>query len=222
MKLPRLSLIPLLLLLPFTAAAHEYWIALSNPHPAEGEKVTASICEGHEFPDCENFEFPDTFTGLHVTGPDGAKHPIDVTVGDDGAAIAEWTAGAAGRYAFTVQMVLVHARRGELPMYTTRGELRVGSGDAQPPAAGLDRGFEIQVADDLAAGEGADRIMLRATHNGRPAQASLQIHPAQGRKFSINADRNGEASLRRPAPGRYLVYASHQGVSGSVTFTIPE
>lgn len=221
MKPFALALIPLLLA-PLAASAHEYWIAFSNPNPAAGETVTVSLCQGHDFPLCENFEFPDTFQGMYVTGPDGQHHAIDVRANADGAAVGEWTAGAAGRYAFTVQLVLIHARRGEIPMYTTRGELRVGAGDAQPPTAGLDRGFEIVLIDDLAAGEGTDRIRLRASHHGKPAQASLQIHPEQGRKFPLNADRNGEAGLRRTGSGRYLVYASHQGVSGSVSFTVPE
>ncbi len=220
MKSFPLALIPLLLA-PLAVSAHEYWLSFSNPHPAEGETVTIHICQGHDFPLCEDFEFPDTFTGLFVTGSDNERRQIEVSRDSSGGAVAEWTAGAAGRYAFTVQMVMTHARRGEIPMYTTRGELRVGDGNAKPPAGSLGRGFEIKVIDDLAAGEGADRIRLRATHNGNPAQASLQIHPAQGRKFSLNADRNGEAGLRRTGSGRYLVYASHQGVSGSVSFTVP-
>lgn len=220
MKLPHLSLIPLLLA-PLTVFAHEYWVAVSDPFAAGG-KVTVTVCEGHDFPLCEPFEFPDTFTGLHVTGPDGQSQRIEVRADDDGAATAEWTADAAGRYAFTVQMIMMHARRGEIPMYTTRSEIRVGGAAAVQPPAILGKGFEVIVVDDLKAGAGADRITLRATHNGKPAPASLQIHPEKGRKFSLNADRNGEAGLRRPAPGRYLVYASYQGVSGSVSFTIPE
>lgn len=220
MKAFRLALIPLLFA-PLAASAHEYWIAFSDPHPAAGETVTIHLCQGHDFPLCEDFEFPDTFTGLHVTGPEGERKPIDLVRDESGAAVAQWTAGADGRYAFTAQMVMTHARRGEIPMYTTRGELRVGGGEAQPPAAGLGRGFEIAVVDDLAAGAGAERIRLRATHNGNPAQASLQIHPEQGRKFPLNAGRDGEAGLPRTASGRMLVYASHQGVSGSVSFTIP-
>jgi hypothetical protein len=221
MKLSRLTLIPLLFM-PLIAGAHETWVAVSDPYPAAGSRIKLTICEGHDFPLCEPFEFPDTFTGLQVTGPDGQPQRIEVRAGDDGTAVAEWTAAAAGRYVFTVQLVMTHARRGEIPMYTTRSEVRVGNSDAQPPPATLGKGFEVVVVDDLKAGEGADRITLRATHNGRPAQASLQIHPEQGRKFSVNADRNGEASLRRPAPGRYLVYAMHQGVNGAVSFTVPE
>lgn len=221
MKPFHLSLIPLLLLFSAAVPAHEYWIAVPERNPAPGATITVTLCEGHDFPLCEPFEFPDTFTGLFVTGPDGSRHAVEVRADADGAAVAEWTAGAAGRYAFSAQMLLVHPRRGELPMYTTRTEVRIGDGDAQPASATLDKGFEVVVADDLGAGEGADRIRLRATHNGRPAQASLQIHPEKGRKFSLNADRNGEASLRRPAPGRYLVYASYQGVSGAVSFTVP-
>ncbi len=221
MKLFRLSMLPLLLA-PFAANAHEYWIAAADPFPADGAPVALNICQGHDFPLCETFEFPDTFTGLHVTGPDGARQALEVTADADGTAVATWPASSTGRHALSVQMLMKHPRRGELPLYTTRVEVRVPGGDAQHPPNGLGVGFEIFVVEDLAAGEGADRITLLATNNGKPAQASLQFQPEKGRKYSLNTDRNGEASLRRPAPGRYLVYASHQGVSGSVTFTIPE
>lgn len=221
MKLFRLSLIPLLLA-PFTASAHEYWIAPANPYPADGSQLTLNVCEGHDFPLCEKFEFPDTFTGLFVTAPDGTRTQLEVTADAEGVAGAHWSAAATGRHVLSMQMVTVHPRRGEIPLYTTRTEVRVPGGGAQPAPAGTGIGLEIFVVDDLAAGEGSDRITLRATHNGRPAGAALQIHPEKGRKFSINADNNGEARLRRPAPGRYMVYTSFQGLSGSATFTVPE
>lgn len=221
MKLLPFALIPLLLA-PFTVLAHEYWIAPSQTHATDGSDVTLEICEGHDFPLCEDFEFPDTFTGLFVIGPDGKRKELEVTANDAGTAVATWRAADAGRHGFTVQMVMSHARRGEIPLYTTRSEVRVGDNAAQQPPAGIDQGLEIFVVDDLAAGGGEDRIRFRALNNGRPAQASLQIQPADGRRFSINADMNGEASMRRPAPGHYLVFTSHQGVSGSVSFTIPE
>ena len=221
MKLFRYALIPFLLA-PFTAVSHEYWIAPAQFFPAEGEQFVIKVCEGHDFSVCENFEFPDTFTGLRVTGPDGALRELALATTEDGSAVTEWSADVAGRYAFTVQLMMSHRRRGDIPLYTTRAEVQVPGDAAQAPPPGIGQGLEILLVEDLAADQADDRVTLRALHDGRPAQTALQIQPDEGRRFSINTNRDGEATLRLTGAERYLIYATHQGVNGAVSFAVPD
>lgn len=209
----------ILVLLPVTAAAHEYWIAPAEFHPAPGADLSVKVCQGHDFPRCENFEFPETFAGLTVAGQ-GASERLDLRADADGAGVAEWAVSAAGRYVLTMQLIMTRRGR-EIPMYTARTEVFVPGQAAQAPPPAPEKGLTIQMVEDLGASTAPERITLRVLSDGRPAQAGLEIQPEGGRKFSVSTDMNGEASLRLPAPGRYLVYTSLQGVSGSLSFAVP-
>lgn len=204
-------------LFPGVAAAHEYWIAPGEFRPAAGAALSPVVCQGHDFPDdCENFEFPGTFAGLTVSG-EGVSERLELRADAKGAGVAQWKVPAAGRYAFTMQLIMTRRGR-EIPMYTARTEIFAAGQSAEAPPAGPDKGLVIQLMEAPAAGSD---VVLRVLSDGRPAAAGLEVKPENGRSYSINTDSRGDAILRKPAAGRYLVYSSHQGVSGSLSFEIP-
>lgn len=203
-------------LLPGMAAAHEYWIAPGEFRPAAGVALPLTVCQGHDFPDCENFEFPDTFAGLTVSG-EGVSERLELKADARGAGVSQWQIPAAGRHAFTMQLIMTRRGR-EIPMYTARTEIFAPGKPAEAPPAGPDKGLVIQLVDAPAAGSD---VVLRVLNDGRPAETGLEIKPEKGRSYSISSDAKGAASLRKPAPGRYLIYSSFQGVSGSLSFEIP-
>lgn len=209
-------LLALFPLLPGMAAAHEYWIAPGEFRPAAGVALPLTVCQGHDFPDCENFEFPDTFAGLTVSG-EGVSERLELKADAGGAGVSQWQVPAAGRYAFTVQMIMIRRGR-EIPMYTARTEIFPAAKAAQAVPTGPEKGLSIQLVD--APIPGAD-ISLRVLNDGRPAETGLEIQPEKGRSYSVNTDADGRASLSKAGPGRYLVYGSYQGVSGSLSFEIP-
>jgi hypothetical protein len=204
-------------LFPGLAAAHEYWIAPGEFRPAAGAALSPIVCQGHDFPDgCENFEFPATFAGLIVSG-EGVSERLELKADANGAGVAQWKVPAAGRYAFTMQLIMTRRGR-EIPMYTARTEVFAPEQSAKAPPAGPDKGLVIQLLDAPAAGSD---VVLRVLNDGRPAAAGLEVMPEKGRSYSLNTDASGEAILRKPVAGRYLIYSSYQGVSGSLSFEIP-
>lgn len=209
----------LLILVPLTpamAAAHEYWIAPGEFRPAPESNVALEVCQGHDFPKCEHFEFPKTFAGLTVTG-EGVSDRLELKADAKGAGVAQWRVPAAGRYAYTMQLVMTRRGR-EMAMYTARTEVFAPGKETQAAPAGPEKGLVIQLVKAPVAGSD---VTLRVLNDGRPADAGLEIQPENGRSYSISADMNGEASLRKAAPGKYLVYSSYQGVSGSLSFAVP-
>ncbi len=216
MKLFQLALIPLLLA-PMTAAAHDYWIEPSSFSPSAGSAVVIRLCANHKFPQCGDFDFPENYKGLQIAGPDGGSSRMNIPPSLESGAGGKWTA-AAGRHAFTMQLITNHPRRGEVALYTTRAVVDVpggnGTGEAQ---SGTGKGLEIFL-DQVS----SESMTLRVLHDGRPAQTTLQVQPEAGRKFTLNTDRNGQASMQPPVSGRYLISTSNQGVSGSLHCSIPK
>lgn len=221
MKLPLLASI-FLLMTPSIVTAHEYWIAPTAPVVAVGAPIDFDLCIGHRFPRCETFDFPDTFSGVVVTDPNGKVHPVELQSADSGGKVTgRWTAAEPGRHVITMQLILNHPRRGDIPLYTARAEVQVEGESARQEAPTIGRGLEISLLEDSGAPEGTHRPTLQTFHDGEPFQTSLQVHPAQGRKYTLTTDRNGRAEIRQANRGAYLVYASAQGTSASLYFVLP-
>jgi hypothetical protein len=215
-KFPGRILLVLFPLLSGMAAAHEYWIAPGEFRPGPGTALSPTVCQGHDFPECENFEFPATFSGLTVSG-EGVSERLELKADASGAGVTHWQVPAAGRYAFTMQLIMTRRGR-EIPMYTARTEIFVPGKSGEAPPAGPDKGLVIQLREAPKAGSD---VVLRVLSDGRPAEVGLEIKPEKGRSYAVNTDSSGEVSLRKLAVGRYLVYGSHQGVSGSLSFELP-
>lgn len=218
----RLIIFILLLLAPSIVTAHEYWLVPTAPVAAVGASLEVDLCAGHQFPRCEAFDFPDTFTAVVVLNPQGKARPVELLETDaDGKAQARWAGDAPGRHAFVLQLILNHPRRGEIPLYTARTEVRV-LGEVVPHAAPTTgRGLEIFLVEDLGAIENLERLTLQASLDGQPVQTSLQVSPAKGRKYALNTDRDGRVEMRRTHRGPYLIHTSAQGMSGSLYFVLP-
>ena len=68
--------------LPLSVAAHDFWIEPGNFRPAVGAKVPLRLLVGQDFAGATTVYLPETFERYDVTGPDGQK-PVAGVPGDD-------------------------------------------------------------------------------------------------------------------------------------------
>lgn len=213
--------------------AHDLWINIDNPYPSTGEKVTAKVVFGHNFPYYDILISRESLADFSYIGPDGQKKEITKTweekTGErSGALVGEFIADQKGSYVVTAYRKVKGDYQQVASEKYAKSIISTGEGksDISRPFGHRLEIIPLRNPQEIKPG---DFLPVRLLFEGKPLSTYLYATYAgyysedEPLPFFTKSDEDGVAYMKISQPGTWMLVCNHKvNFSASLTFKVVE
>ncbi len=213
--------------------AHDLWININNPYPSTGEKVTAKVVFGHNFPYYDILISRDSLAEFSYLGPDGQKKEITKTWEDkkgdrSGALVGEINTDQKGSYVVIAYRKVKGDKQHVASEKYAKSIISTGEGKSHISNP-LGHRIEIVPLKDPKDIKPGDTIAVRLLFEGKPLSTYLYATYAgyysedEPFPFFTKSNEDGIAYMKITQPGTWMLVCNHKvDFSASLTFRVVE
>ncbi len=211
--------------------AHDLWINIDNAYPSTGEKVTAKVVFGHNFPYYDILISRESLGDFCYIDPDGIKKEITKTWEDrtgerTGALVGEIIVEKKGSYIVTAYRKVKGDKQHVASEKYAKSIISVGEGKSYISST-LGHRIEIVPLKDPKDLRVGDSMPVRLLFEGKPLStylyATYEGYYSEDEPFPFftKSNEDGIAYIKIPHPGTWMLVCNHKvDFSASITFKV--
>lgn len=218
-----------LIILSGSLEAHDLWLNIDNHYPRTGEKITAKVIFGHNFPYSDILIGRDELSEFSCLFPDGKKMAItgikeEKTGERQGALFGEMTFSSKGTYVLAASRKL-EGDKNNVPSEKYAKSLIVVEKGSENIGHVFGHRLEIIPLMDPSESSAGDDLPVKILFEGKPL--STYIYATYAGYYSktepfpslAKSDKDGIARIRIDRPGIWLITCNHKvDISATLTF----